>query len=214
MVIAFGNQKGGCGKSTLCVHFAHYLAAKNENVVVIDADFQETIVKARNQDLKQMEQDSIEVEKEPFGVMGANPNSIADQLDFLFEASKGNMFLVDLAGKLDDAYVPILEHVDAIITPFEYNRVTLDSTTKFVKIVSALGRKKESLFFVPNKIQNVTYASREKINEVLSDYGYITPEVRLRIGITRFNTLVAAEEEVQNVLKPTFDYIYKKIKEK
>ena len=85
MVIAFGNQKGGCGKSTLCVHFAHYLVAKKENVVVIDADFQETIVKARNQDLKQMEQNSIEVEKEPFGVMGANPNSIAEKLDFLFE---------------------------------------------------------------------------------------------------------------------------------
>jgi chromosome partitioning protein len=40
-VIGFLNQKGGCGKSTTSVHFAHWLVLKrNETVCLVDADGQ------------------------------------------------------------------------------------------------------------------------------------------------------------------------------
>ena len=32
------NQKGGCGKSSTCFHLAGYLASRNLNVLVVDAD--------------------------------------------------------------------------------------------------------------------------------------------------------------------------------
>ena len=39
-VIAFVNQKGGCAKSTTCVHFAFWLTRKKHKILVVDADAQ------------------------------------------------------------------------------------------------------------------------------------------------------------------------------
>lgn len=39
--IVFANQKGGVGKSTLCILFANYLAWKKQQVCVIDTDLAE-----------------------------------------------------------------------------------------------------------------------------------------------------------------------------
>jgi len=44
-VIVLTNQKGGCGKTTSTIHLASGLAKMNYNVLVIDADPQQT---ARN----------------------------------------------------------------------------------------------------------------------------------------------------------------------
>lgn len=51
-IIVFANQKGGVGKSTLCILFADYLAEKRQAVAVIDADLQQTIVVQRQRELK------------------------------------------------------------------------------------------------------------------------------------------------------------------
>ena len=42
IVVAIQNFKGGVGKSTTCVNFAHYLALKGYRVLVVDADSQAT----------------------------------------------------------------------------------------------------------------------------------------------------------------------------
>ena len=39
VIVTFANQKGGVGKTTLCVTFANYLVTKGGRVVVIDATF-------------------------------------------------------------------------------------------------------------------------------------------------------------------------------
>ena len=39
-VIALINQKGGCAKSTTCVHLAAWLTKKGHKVAVVDADAQ------------------------------------------------------------------------------------------------------------------------------------------------------------------------------
>ena len=39
-IISFANQKGGVGKSTLCIQTAFYLADKNKKVLVLDMDAQ------------------------------------------------------------------------------------------------------------------------------------------------------------------------------
>ena len=47
VIVTFANQKGGVGKTTLCVTFANYLLTKGVNVVVVDCDFQHSILKCR-----------------------------------------------------------------------------------------------------------------------------------------------------------------------
>ncbi len=48
--IVFANQKGGVGKSTLCMLFANYLAFKRKDVCIIDTDLQKTILMQRRKD--------------------------------------------------------------------------------------------------------------------------------------------------------------------
>lgn len=43
IIITFANQKGGVGKTTLCVTFANYLVKKGLPVIVIDCDSQESL---------------------------------------------------------------------------------------------------------------------------------------------------------------------------
>ena len=50
--IVFANQKGGVGKSTLCILFANYLAWKKQQVCVIDTDLQKTIKMQRKKDIE------------------------------------------------------------------------------------------------------------------------------------------------------------------
>lgn len=51
VIVTFANQKGGVGKTTLCVTFANYLVTKGVRLVVIDCDFQHSIMKCRKTDL-------------------------------------------------------------------------------------------------------------------------------------------------------------------
>ncbi len=52
IIITFANQKGGVGKTTLCVTFANYLVKKGLPVIVIDCDSQESLAQRRESDLK------------------------------------------------------------------------------------------------------------------------------------------------------------------
>ena len=50
--MTFANQKGCVGKTTLCITFANYLVTKGARVVVIDCDFQHSIMKCRKADIR------------------------------------------------------------------------------------------------------------------------------------------------------------------
>ena len=51
MIILFGNQKGGCGKTTNCIQFANYLVEKGKEVIVLDLDFQRSLSDRRKEDI-------------------------------------------------------------------------------------------------------------------------------------------------------------------
>lgn len=50
VIILFGNQKGGVGKSTLCALFANFLLKKKKDVCIIDTDNQKTLYGLRNEE--------------------------------------------------------------------------------------------------------------------------------------------------------------------
>lgn len=52
VIVTFANQKGDVGKTTLCVTFANYLVTKGARVVVIDCDFQHSIMKCRKANIR------------------------------------------------------------------------------------------------------------------------------------------------------------------
>ena len=53
VIIVFANQKGGVGKSTLCLLLANYLVYWKKNVCVIDTDLQQSASLQRQIDEQQ-----------------------------------------------------------------------------------------------------------------------------------------------------------------
>ena len=49
-IIVFANQKGGVGKSTLCILLANYLTYWKKDVCIIDTDIQQSATLQREQD--------------------------------------------------------------------------------------------------------------------------------------------------------------------
>ena len=77
--IVFANQKGGVGKSTLCILFANYLAWKKQDVCIIDTDLQKTIMMQRKKD-----KELYPTMEEPYNVQDfdvADPETMQQLMD-------------------------------------------------------------------------------------------------------------------------------------
>ena len=95
-IVVFANQKGGVGKSTLCILFANYLAYKGMPVCIIDTDLQKTILSQRNKDSEVFLGDD-----EPYSVQGfdvSDPETMQQLMDsarqvdgFVLMDSPGNV---------------------------------------------------------------------------------------------------------------------------
>lgn len=183
MIIVFGNQKGGCGKTTNCIQFANYLAYKGKNCVVLDVDFQKSIVDRRNQDLENFDNKPL------YEVIDAEMNDVAKTIADFKEINDGHL-LIDLPGRVDDeALITILQNADVVIVPFRYDRLTMDSTALFIKIMEYY-KIKAKIFFLPNNIESsVKYETKEQVKEILKEYGMITDEIPSRVIMQRLYTI-------------------------
>jgi chromosome partitioning protein len=204
MKIVFGNQKGGVGKSTLCVMLANYLTfKKKKKVLVLDMDFQKSIHQMR-------ESDALAKGKMPYKIY---PIETADYPKYASEINNvDDIILIDLPGRLDDKTLfPILLEADYIITPFDYERQTFASTLTFAQFIRYIDKNKK-VFFVPNKFKtNINYELKDSITEQLGEYGTITKPITDRVTLKRMNTFEISEDQ-KKIVETVFDFIYKNIK--
>ena len=123
--VVFANQKGGVGKSTLCILFANYLAAKGKSVCIIDTDLQKTILMQRRKD-KQL----YEGEEEPYNVQDFDVTDVETMQKLVDSASQVDGFvLFDSPGNIsEDGLAPLFVGADYIVCPYEYEDKALDST--------------------------------------------------------------------------------------
>ena len=151
--IVFANQKGGVGKSTLCMLFANYLAWKKQDVCLIDTDLQKTIMMQRKKD-----REIYDDMEEPYTVQDFDVQDPELMQQLMESASQTEGFvLFDSPGNVsEDGLVPMFTGADFIICPYEYEEKTLDSTGTFIQVINALRQTTPEmtarLFFVPNRI--------------------------------------------------------------
>lgn len=133
--IIFANQKGGVGKSTLCILFANYLAWKKQDVCVIDTDLQKTIKMQRRKDME-----LYEGQEEPYVVQDFDVQDPETMQQLMDSASNTEGYvLFDSPGNVsEDGLVPMFTNADFIVCPYEYEEKTLDSTGTFVQVINAL----------------------------------------------------------------------------
>ena len=192
-IVVFANQKGGVGKSTLCILLADYLAYWKKDVCIIDTDLQQSATLQREQD------------KQTFG--GDVPYSIQSfevtdpkTMQMLMEnaQSQDGFVLFDAPGTInDDGLAPMLIYADYIICPFEYESKSLTSTRTFIQVVNRLRQlnpqMKVQIFFVPNKVDS-RIGTREELelwkqmNAEFALSGIVAPPVGYRAQMKRVNT--------------------------
>ena len=158
VIVTFANQKGGVGKTSLCVTFANYLVMKGVRVVVIDCDFQHSILKCRKADLKHYGEELI-----PYEVWSHEPNSSEAMITLIEKLHNDpgiDVVLMDSPGSLKaDGLVPMFVNSDIIAVPFHYDLVTVPSTASFLMFLDRLrkavgSRMKARLFIIPNLHDN------------------------------------------------------------
>lgn len=219
VIVTFANQKGGVGKTSLCVTFANYLVMKGVRVVVIDCDFQHSILKCRKADLKHYGEELI-----PYEVWSHEPNSSEAMITLIEKLHNDpgiDVVLMDSPGSLKaDGLVPMFVNSDIIAVPFHYDLVTVPSTASFLMFLDRLRkavdfRMKARLFIIPNLHDNRVGKRSELLlwdntRDTFSNYGYVTSKIPRRADLQRFST-IAGLDLAQAAVTPVFDKIYDSI---
>lgn len=121
-VIAVVNQKGGCGKSTTIVHFAYWLTKKENRVLVVDADAQQS----SSLWLREMNPVvSFEVVKNPDDLLEKIPK-LVKQYDHL---------LVDGPASLSEVTRSVLFRTDLALVPCQPTGLDLRSASDSVRLI-------------------------------------------------------------------------------
>jgi chromosome partitioning protein len=208
MIIAFGNQKGGAGKTTLCTLFANYLALeKKVSVMVFDMDVQQSLMTLRNRD-------AVAHPEMPYPI---HKMQLAEYPQYRNILNSSNVYiLMDLPGTLNDADLrKIIQDANYIICPFRYDFISVVSTLDFTDIVKVYAPQKvtnKAIFYVPNIVKaQVTYEQQQKTNSILSQRGVITSSIPDRVSLQRVKTNTLTFEQ-RDIVEPIFSFIYNNLK--
>lgn len=213
-VIVFANQKGGVGKTTLCIMFAHYLHSLGKTVYVLDADKQMTVFDRRTDDLKM---ERKKPEDAPFGIGSID---IKDKEQVIKAVNLAKEFdgtiLIDTPGTItEDGLIPIFVNADALICPYDYETNTLKSTGVFIQLMQMLKGKFEKFhaksYFVPNRVRKGQGREADRLfwsktDSLFRAFGDVTPTVFDRVDIRRNSTMTCKPEQLE-LVKEAFQYI-------
>ena len=209
--IIFANQKGGVGKSTLCILFANYLAYWKRPVCVIDTDIQATIASTRNFDART---NDGEPPYEVYPLSLDDPEAMEHFMEQSADIEGYQLF--DTAGRLDDDVIGVLlTQADFIIVPFEMEAKSMMSTSSFLRVMAGLKERmgvNPRLFLVPNKYDRRIGTAEElkslagRIHE-MSGYGIVTPCVHYRAHMMRINTYRISDTLLKSAVYEAFKYI-------
>ena len=159
MIVLFGHQKGGVGKSTVAINVAYQLQKKYKDLILLDLDSQNSAI-LFNQLRMSENLPTIKCVKE----------SDIDFSSFINEHSgnKENLLIIDSGGYDSDVNRAALIKADIIITPVGISQIEIFGLQKFRKILKeaseALGVKIKTNVL----LNNVDSRSKNKLKDLRS----------------------------------------------
>ncbi len=206
MIITFGTQKGGTGKTTLAIAFSNYLSLfKNKEVKVYDFDYQKSFFHKWNED-EFLEQPKL-----------YDVTLIEDAYDFfdleqILEMKESDtIYIFDLAGTLDDSYTELLMYADYIIIPFEYSDVSMKSTLIFINYLGYAESEGEKIFISSKYDKGYNYLNQEPMDKEISRFGkLVQPPIYKRNCLQTINTRGLTYQQkyaVENTFKEIIHHI-------
>lgn len=204
MIITFGTQKGGVGKTTLAIAFANYISlCTDRKVNVIDYDFQKSFYQKWLDDANEPGEYLYKVEL--LNAEDEKDLESPEAMQALKDSSE--IFLIDIAGNIEKKYVSVLRYSDLIIVPFSYSDVTINSTMVFINLCELL-KLTAGLYFVRNHVdKNAKYRNQAEMDIELSKHGeLIGNSVYKRNCLQTISTKGLSKEQLLAV-KNVFDEI-------
>lgn len=196
MLISFANQKGGCGKSSIALLLGAFLAKnKGKKVVGIDLDKQRSF-------LGRYDKDKSLSENPLYEVLYYKP------LDFISAIQKKELdddvyYIIDTPNQLDKEVLAVLVLSDKLIVPYNYSRVSMESTSTFMSVISKICDANSKLLFVANNIiQNAKKETLTQYQSILEEYTsrdcIINNFIKSSINFQRFDTLNIPDMLLEN----------------
>lgn len=218
VLVTFANQKGGVGKTTLCATFANFLVTMGVRVIIIDCDFQHSIVNRREADIRKYGEQHL-----PYDVIGVDANdkkAIVYLMGKIRNEPSLDVVLIDSPGSLKASGLSTMfANSDYIVIPFHYDVTTIPSTATFLMLITQLqeGIKDMNarLIMVPNMNdgrvgKKAELLIWEKTQETFSRYGLVTEKIPKRADMERISTLAYLDMQAA-IVKPVFTAIYREI---
>lgn len=217
IIISIANQKGGVGKSTLSVCFANYLVSKGVRCKIVDCDRQQSISKRRKRDIEKYGNTMIPyaVESQP----EIDIEILGSILSKAFEDNNNEVVIFDCPGGMPAKWeISLINNSDVIIIPFQYENLTLASTTEFIVYVTKIFDKYKKqnpghIFMVPNTSDKRIGTLAElrmwdTVREKYSSVGTVTPKIYRQADMTRISTLANIFAQLKSTSE-AFDRIYR-----
>lgn len=218
VLVTFANQKGGVGKTTLCATFANFLVTMGVRVIIIDSDFQHSIVNRREADIRKYGEQHL-----PYEVIGVDANdkdTIVSLMEKLRNEPSLDVVLIDSPGSLKaGGLTTMFANSDYLVVPYHYDVTTIPSTATFLLLITKLQESIKNmnarLIMVPNMNDSRVGKKSElliweKTQETFSRYGLVTEKIPKRADMERFSTMAYLDMQASIVL-PVFTAIYKEI---
>jgi len=165
MIIAFLNQKGGTGKTTLSINVAHALSTKKKNnkVLLVDADPQGS---ARDWA-------AAREEKPLFPVIGLDRAVLHKELPSM--AGDYDHIVIDGPPRVSELARSAIMAADLVIVPIQPSPYDVWAADEIIKLINEASTFKEGIkcaFVVNRKIVNT--AIGRDVNDALVGYEYPT----------------------------------------
>lgn len=160
MKIAFVNQKGGVGKTTLAVHVADALARRGVKVLLVDADQQESA----------LEWSAYRKGDPLFPVVGMAKNTIHKELPMI--ASGYEITVIDGPARYGDTTASAIAASDIVFIPVQPSSYDVWASEDVIKLIkeASVTRDFRTAFILNRKIVNS--AIGRDVRKALAKYSY------------------------------------------
>ena len=205
MIITFGTQKGGAGKTTLAIAFANYLALQGKKINVFDFDFQKSFYQ------KWEEDEALDIPKLYDVKIVNEEENIMDFENIMDMKESEEIFIFDLAGTIDNKYTSLLILSDYIVIPFEYSDISAKSTLVFIELLGAIESSSQMIFIRSKYDKGYNYLNQEGMDTEISKYGIILKNPVYKRNCLQNITTRKLTYEQRHSVKPTFDELIETI---
>ena len=210
LMIAFSNQKGGVGKSTMTILLASYLHyTKNLNVAVVDCDSpQYSLGNMRERDkqavmksdyFKQLMMAQFDrIGKKAYPIINSTPEEARETIDRFLEESEEHydLVIVDLPGTVKSQGVfRTIVNMDYVLTPLVADRMVMQSSLAFSTTVLDFIKSKPEVP-LKNIVFFWTMVKKSSSTDVFDVYCKILERLELTVMKTIVPDTIKYEKEL------------------